>query len=215
MIKSILTEAFNKMKKAKKGTKLWSEFKAFISRGSVLDLAVGVVIGGSFSAIVNALVNMLISLCTWGVPGGISGLITILPAISSSQKGYEGINLNPTYNAHDFLALEDYAKVKDLYVSYGGTYVYKGLAVIDWGTLINAIISFFIIAIVLFTIVKVSNTLKAKKAEMDAKLLEEYYKKHPEERPAPVVPGKPEPSQVELLTQIRDLLKEKENKTNC
>ncbi|HBF68819.1 MAG TPA: hypothetical protein DDW20_05895 [Firmicutes bacterium] len=201
-----------KKNKNKKGSKLWAEFKAFISRGNVLDLAVGVVIGGAFSAIVNAVVKMLISVCTWGVPGGITGLITILPAINESQKGYEGIGLNATYSAHDFLALEDYAKYKDMYVTYGSTYVYKGLAVIDWGTLINAVISFLIIAIVLFTIIKVTNTLKQKKAEMDAKLLEDYYKKHPEERPAPVVPGKPAPTEAELLTQIRDLLKEQQAK---
>lgn len=212
MIKSILTEDSMKKNKNKKGSKLWAEFKAFISRGNVLDLAVGVVIGGAFSAIVNAVVKMLISVCTWGVPGGITGLITILPAINESQKGYEGIGLNATYSAHDFLALEDYAKYKDMYVTYGSTYVYKGLAVIDWGTLINAVISFLIIAIVLFTIIKVTNTLKQKKAEMDAKLLEDYYKKHPEERPAPVVPGKPAPTEAELLTQIRDLLKEQQAK---
>ncbi len=201
-----------KKNKNKKGAKLWAEFKAFISRGNVLDLAVGVVIGGAFSAIVNAVVKMLISVCTWGVPGGITGLITILPAINDSQKGYEGLGLSATYSAHDFLALEDYAKYKDMYVTYGSTYVYKGLAVIDWGTLINAVISFLIIAIVLFTIIKVTNTLKQKKADMDAKLLEEYYKKHPEERPAPVVPGKPAPTEAELLTQIRDLLKEQQTK---
>ncbi len=212
MIKSILTEDSMKKNKNKKGSKLWAEFKAFISRGNVLDLAVGVVIGGAFSAIVNAVVKMLISVCTWGVPGGITGLITILPAINESQKGYEGIGLNATYSAHDFLALEDYAKYKDMYVTYGSTYVYKGLAVIDWGTLINAVISFLIIAIVLFTIIKVTNTLKQKKAEMDAKLLEDYYKKHPEERPAPVVPGKPASTEAELLTQIRDLLKEQQAK---
>lgn len=201
-----------KKNKNKRGSKLWSEFKAFISRGSVLDLAVGVVIGGAFSAIVNSVVNMLISLCTWGVPGGITGLITILPAINDSQKGYESLELNATYSAHDFLAMKDYTKYKDLYNAYGGTYVYKGLAVIDWGTLINAVISFFIIAIVLFTIVKVANTLRAKKEEMNKKLLEDYYNKHPEERPAPVVLGAPAPTEAELLTQIRDLLKEQNKK---
>ena len=42
----------------------WSEFKAFISRGSVLDMAVGVVIGGAFSAIVTSVTNILLSVCT-------------------------------------------------------------------------------------------------------------------------------------------------------
>ena len=75
-------------------------------------------------------------------------------------------------------------------------------AVIDWGTLINAFISFIIIALVLFTIVKVANTIAAKKKQIDAQLLEAYYVKHPEERPAPVEPGKPAPTEAELLTQI-------------
>ena len=52
-----------KMAKKKKGS-LWKEFKSFISRGNVLDMAVGVVIGGAFSAIVNATVKILLSVCT-------------------------------------------------------------------------------------------------------------------------------------------------------
>ena len=76
---------------AKKGSGLWAEFKAFISRGNVLDMAVGVVIGGAFSAIVTAVVNILMSVCTWGVPGGIAGLVTVLPALTDAQKGIEGI----------------------------------------------------------------------------------------------------------------------------
>ena len=45
-------------KKAKKGPGFWAEFKEFINRGNAFMLAVGVVIGGAFSAIVNAFVNM-------------------------------------------------------------------------------------------------------------------------------------------------------------
>ena len=56
----------------------WGEFKTFISRGSVLDMAVGVVIGGAFSAIVTSVTNILLSVCTWAVPGGLNGLITVL-----------------------------------------------------------------------------------------------------------------------------------------
>ena len=55
-------------KKAKKGPGLWAEFKEFINRGNAFMLAVGVVIGGAFSAIVNAFVNILLSLATWPVP---------------------------------------------------------------------------------------------------------------------------------------------------
>ena len=83
-------------------------------------------------------------------------------------------------------------------------------AIIDWGTLINAVISFLIIAVVLFTIVKAAAVLKARKEEFEAKAREEYYNKHPEQRPAPVVPGVTAPTEAELLVQIRDLLKEKQ-----
>ena len=79
------------MAKKNKVGGLWSEFKAFISRGNVLDMAVGVVIGGAFSAIVTAVVNILLSVCTWGVPGGLNGLITVLPVFpgSAAQAGLD------------------------------------------------------------------------------------------------------------------------------
>lgn len=211
-------------KAVKKGKGLWQEFKAFISKGNVLDMAVGVVIGGAFSAIVTATVNILLSVCTWAVPGGLSGLVTPLPALNDAQKGIEGIgqtfnvsqlkDMTAVYatskglelNAQNYASMESALTGK--YTLYGTTYYYNGTALINWGSVINALISFIIIALVLFLIVKTNAVIKAKKAELDAKLLEEYYKKHPEERPAPVEPGIPEPTQVELLTQIRDLLKE-------
>ena len=68
-----------KKEKTKKLAKsIWTEFRAFISKGNILDLAVGVIIGGAFNAIVNAFTAILLSICTWGVPGGLSGLVTRL-----------------------------------------------------------------------------------------------------------------------------------------
>lgn len=216
-------EKKEKGKKLKnKGKGIWAEFKAFISKGSVLDLAVGVVIGGAFSAIVTATVNILLSICTWGVPGGIKGLVTVLPALNDTQAGVSTIGqsftdlkdatikyaaasgVTITENSDTFVQWQN--SLKTLYTLHGKTWTYNLSAVIDWGTFINAVISFLIIAIVLFAIVKIVNTLKQKKAELDAKMLEEYYIKHPEERPAPVDPAKPEPTTNELLTQIRDAL---------
>ena len=69
--------------------KFWKEFKEFISRGNVLDMAVGVIIGGAFNAIVTALVNILMSLCTWRVPGGIKGLVSVLPSANPTQAGLD------------------------------------------------------------------------------------------------------------------------------
>jgi len=222
-----------KMKKAGKG--LWAEFKEFINRGNAFMLAVGVVIGGAFGAIVNAFVSMLTSLATWGVPGGIKGLVTVLPALNDAQRGaaflqgesivylqkFDFADTNQrviefaaaqgkvglTVDSADFIQWK--TSLLSLYEQHGLTYTSKMSAIIDWGTLINAVISFIIIAVILFIIVKVANTAARKREELRAKALEEYYKKHPEERPAPVEEGAPAPTTEELLTQIRDLLAEK------
>ncbi len=63
--------------------KLWKEFKAFISRGSALDLAVGMIIGAAFTAIVTALVNGILKpLINWIPLGDGTGLQTVLrPAV--------------------------------------------------------------------------------------------------------------------------------------
>ena len=102
------------------------------------------------------------------------------------------------------------------YTLYGSNYVYNGASTIDWGTFINAIISFLIIALTLFIILKVYNTLQRKRAEVKAKLIEEYYEKNPEARPKPVVEESPlpKPTELDVLLEIKDLLKEKEEKKN-
>lgn len=216
------------MKKDKNLTKVTGvigEFKAFITRGNVVDMAVGVIIGGAFSAIVTAVVNILLSLCTWGLPGGIKGLVTVLPALNARQAGIDGIG--QTFEAGNIVdATVAYAKtqgvtitkdsdtfiqwqnaLKLLYTAHGTTYYFNGSALIDWGTLLNAIISFLVIALVLFIVVKMVARAQAAKAELQARAQEEYYKVHPEERPAPVVPGAPAPTEMDILVQIRDELK--------
>ena len=120
------------MKEKMKG--LWTEFKKFISRGNVVDMAIGVVIGTAFTAIVNAVTKgILMPLVNWAVIAatggqGLEGLRTVLgdPVIDS------------TTNAIDWAA-----------TSY-----------IDWGTFINSIIDFFLIALLLFTILKVFTSLR-------------------------------------------------------
>ena len=226
-------------KKAAKKNKpsLFEEFKAFISKGNAFMLAVGVVIGGAFSAIVTAFVNILLSVATWAVPGGLKGFVTVLPAFpgSPAQAGasflcngeiikvnkilVEDVNsavvqfaaaqgrLGLTVEDADFIQWKN--SMLGLYTQHGGVWTYNMSAVIDWGALLTAVISFLIIAIVLFIIVKAVATVNAKKAELEAKALEAHYKKHPEERPAPVEPGLPEPTEKDILVQIRDLLKEK------
>ena len=219
----------------KKGKGIFTEFKEFINKGNAFMLAVGVVIGGAFGAIVTAFVNILLSVATWAVPGGLKGLVTVLPALNAAQEGMDktiGLGqkfatadlqslaealANKTYGedvvaANPTLIEQVKATIVGKYDLHGTIMTYKMSAVIDWGALLTAIISFIIIAIVLFIIVKVVSVAAAKKAALEEKAREEYYKKHPEERPVPPEPGVPEPTEVELLKEIRDALVKKEAK---
>lgn len=222
-------------RKAKKGKGLWAEFKEFINKGNAFMLAVGVVIGGAFSAIVTAFVNILLSVATWAVPGGLKGLVTVLPALNSAQSGMDAsIGLGQKFATSDLQALSEafanatYGEdvvaanpnliesvkttILSKYTLHGTVYTYNMSAVIDWGALLTAIISFLIIALVLFIIVKVVNAAAAKRAALQAKQQEAYYEKHPEERPVPVEPGAPEPTELDILKEIRDALVKKEAK---
>ncbi|MBP5694657.1 MAG: MscL family protein [Bacilli bacterium] len=190
---------------AKREHKLWNEFKAFISRGNAFDMAVGVVIGGAFSAIVTALVNILMSLATWAVPGGINGLVTVLPALNAAQSGMdEAIGLGQYFAMSDLqglaiaLANKQYGvsvveanpnliesvktTILSKYTLHGTTYTYNMSAVIDWGALINAFISFLIIAVTLFVVVKVVNTLRAARLAAEEKAKAALVAKEAEEK---------------------------------
>lgn len=167
--------------KEKKGG-FFAEFKEFISRGSVIDLAVGIIIGGAFTAIVTALTgHILTPLINW--------------LISSIFKG------NALESARTILGQPVFNEL--------GQIDWDKSLFIDWGAFIGAIINFILIAFVLFLIVRTINKAKEAKEKLVAKELEKYYEKHPEEKPKPIEPGVPAPTQEELLTQIRDILKEK------
>lgn len=219
-----------KAKRKEKREGLWQEFKKFISRGSVVDMSVGVIMGSAFGAIVTAFTNILLSVCTWGVPGGLKGLVTVLPALNDAQKGMDVANgLGQKFDAAQ---LQDLATAEanvlyteatvtenpnliesvkstilSKYTLHGTQYTYNMSAVIDWGTCINAIISFLIIALTLFVIVKTYNWSRLKREELKKKMEEEYYEKHPEERPVPPEPGKPAVTEIDVLNQIRDELR--------
>ena len=213
-------KAARKRERKAAGKGLWNEFKAFINKGNAFMLAVGVVIGGAFSAIVNAFVSMLMSLATWGVPGGLKGLVTVLPALNETQAGVAGIGqkfytsemveMTIKYAASQGVTITKDSdtlvqwqnSLKGLYTQHGTVWTYNQCAIIDWGALINACIAFIIIAIVLFIIVKVVSVAAAKKAAAEARARERYYEKHPEERPVEPEPEAPKPTQEELLTSI-------------
>lgn len=128
------------MKKLKKPElKLLKEFKAFITKGNVVDLAVGMIIGAAFTAIVTALVNNIFKPLINAIPmGDLQGLITMLVA-----KNAEGLT-----------AAECAQKGVEFVVDMTKS-VY-----IDWGAFIMAIINFLITALVLFAMVKLINMVR-------------------------------------------------------
>ena len=180
--------------------KFFADFKAFISRGNVLDMAVGVIIGGAFNAIVTALVNILMSVCTWRLPGGIKGLVTVLDSANPTQAGLApDIGLVQKFNASELqdlaraLAYENYtveevnanlnliesakSTILSKYTLHGTLYTYNLSSVIDWGTLINAVISFLIIAITLFVIIRVATKVSKARNELKEKIAATIEKK--------------------------------------
>lgn len=187
--------------------KLLKEFKTFITRGNVVDLSVGVIVGSAFTAIVTALSDNIIK-----------PIINLVLSLVMGSNSLDGI--------YTYLKKVEIDGVVDLANS-----IY-----IDWGAFINAIINFFIIAIVVFTLVKLINKAKdladvnermikevQKKfdndqelTEFEKKWLERYVKHHPDTAPKKAAPVEPEPeAPVEpsvtekLLAEILEELKTK------
>ena len=168
-----------KEKKLKnKGKGFFAEFKEFINRGNAFMLAVGVVIGGAFSAIVTAIVNILLSACTAALPGGLAGFVTVIhtptakSALAEVQKTFANAQLEMSIDEYLEVFKDSPAIGASMYNKFGGRYVFTTAPVLNWGALITAVISFIIIAIVLFIIVKVVNTAQKKKAALEAKAKE-------------------------------------------
>ena len=123
----------------KKG--FFGEFKEFITRGNVMDMAVGVIIGGAFTAIVTALTGGILQpLINWliGGNGGLENARTILG--------------NPVY-------VEGTTQVDWAKTNY-----------IDWGAFISAVINFLLVALILFIIIKVINNVHKKGVAAKEKL---------------------------------------------
>lgn len=126
--------------------KFFGEFKKFITRGNILDLAVGVIVGGAFTAIVTSLTNNIIRpLINWIIAliGGKNGLSSVYTFLS---KAY-------TVDAEG-------KTIVDLSNS-----IY-----IDWGLFITAIMDFFIIAFVVFLIIKAVNRAREAIEDLNEKL---------------------------------------------
>lgn len=196
--------------------KFWKEFKKFISRGNVVDMAVGVIIASAFTAIVTALTNKII------MP-----LVNWLLAIITGGNGLDAI----------------YTFLKKAYTTDGAVDLANSIY-IDWGSLITAIIDFFLIAFILFCILKAFNSMeegfkkvrsdfptRQERKELKAKgvnfkdtklLLEETAKlraqKEQEAKDKKALEDAKQreenPTQEDLLKEIRDLLKQNAKEEN-
>ncbi len=138
---------------------MWKEFKEFAFKGNVLDMAVGVIIGGAFGKIVTSLVNDV-----------------IMPLFGYLTSGM------------DFKAMK--AVLSPAVVNEAGAVVRAESAVL-YGSFIQNVVDFLIIAFCIFLFVKLANKLR----------------KLAEKEEEPVVEAPKGPTTEELLAEIRDLLK--------
>ena len=197
--------------------KFFEEFKKFIMRGNIVDMSVGVIVGGAFTSIVNGLTNNILKpIINWFLAlilgtDSLSEVFTYLKRVEVPELDANGVATGKM--------------VVDLTQS-----IY-----IDWGAFINAIINFLIIAFVLFVIVKTINALndshnrfldmqsrinwkkengiklnrkeKAFLVKAEKKAKEEEAQRKEEEE---ALKNQPKPVTTEdLLVEIRDLLKNK------
>lgn len=164
--------------------KFFKDFSAFIMKGNVLDLAVGIIIGGAFNKIVSSLVNdvimPVISLLT---KGDISGQFFVL-------RGEAAYNTNPDTG------------LIELYKDADAVLLY-------WGKFVQSIIDFLIIGLTLFIIIKIVIMLDKRREKRKAQIKAKLQKSEPvSEAEKEVVPPEPViPEDILLLREIRDTLK--------
>ena len=137
------------------------EFKEFAMRGNVVDMAVGIIIGGAFGKIVSSMVNDV-----------------IMPPIGKAMGNVNFSDLFISLDSVKTAGITSLAKAKE-----------AGAAVIAYGSFINTVIDFTIVAFCIFMMIKAMSAMKKK--------------------PAPAAPAAPpEPTKEEkLLGEIRDILK--------
>lgn len=177
--------------------KFFKEFGAFINKGNVMDLAVAVIIGGAFTAIVTSLTNDII------MP-----LITAIFALCGVKGGLAGMSI----------VLNDVPK----YVEIDGVQSLNPEAVLwNYGTFIQSIIDFILIALVVFCLIKAINFALKKGEQAKEALMEHLEHQHKEEEQAvkeeevkeeqavveaPVESIDSSKEVVELLREIKELL---------
>src|SRR5438132_11350806 len=142
-------------------TAMLNDFRAFIAKGNVLDLAVAVIIGAAFGKIVTSLTDDIIMPIVGKVFGGLdfSSHFMLLGPVPADYHG----------------SMTDYAALKK-----------AGAPVLGWGAFLTEVVSFVILAFIIFLMVRWATKVMRKRNEAPAG-----------------------PSEVELLTEIRDELKKR------
>ena len=136
------------------------DFRAFIAKGNVLDLAVAVIIGAAFAKIVTSLTDDIIMPIVGKIFGGIDFSSHFL-LMGDVPAGYNG-------------SLTDYAALKK-----------AGAPVLGWGQFVTEVVSFLILAFIIFLMVRLATKVMRKQAEVAG------------------------PTEIELLAEIRDELKKR------
>lgn len=121
---------------------MFKDFKAFAMRGNVVDMAVGIIIGAAFGAIVKSLVDDV-----------------IMPPIGLLLGNVDFSNL--------FVVLKDGAEIAPPYASVAAAQA-AGAVTLNYGLFINAVVSFTIVAFAVFMLIRTINKLKAEEPEAPA-----------------------------------------------
>ena len=135
-----------------------SEFRAFIARGNVLDLAVAVIIGAAFATITTSLTEDVLMPVIGAIFGGLD-FSSYFILLGEVPDGYRG-------------SMTDYAALKA-----------AGAPVLGWGQFVTVVINFLILAFIIFLLVRSANRLRLRRDEAAG------------------------PSEIELLTEIRNELR--------
>ena len=138
-----------------------NDFRAFIAKGNVLDLAVAVIIGAAFATIAASLTDDIIMPVVGAIFGGLD-FSTYFTLLGPVPDGYKG-------------SMTDYAALKA-----------AGAPVLGWGQFVTVIINFLILAFIIFLMIRWATKLMRRRDE-----------------------GSAGPSEVELLTEIRDELRKR------
>jgi large conductance mechanosensitive channel len=135
--------------------KFIEDFKKFITRGNVIDMAVGVIVGGAFNTIVLTMnQKILMPIVNW--------------ALSYISKGSELCTVLPNYTLYDPIAHAGATPIVVNGVSY------YSVNFINWSALIESVINFFFIALTLFVILRVFSYLSSKRAKLEEALRRDH-----------------------------------------